>query len=267
MMLGIEPVDASVSNVALNAIPASNAAFWDAYFAAYTARVLERAVIARDLGVEYLGLGYHLGYLTRLDPSRWQALIAAVRGIGYTGKLTYFSLASGVNNALELDTTPPGFMPLFDAVGVLLHSAVIRRPGETVAAEQTRARMKADLTTLISRMSTWPVPIWLAINTPSIHGGPTNDQYIEGALTCSNCLAPLRDRDLQQQADVVFAAAEVINASPTGKGRVMGLFTWQYSWSDDFTYGFRHGDAAWDKTASMRGKPAEAVMRTWFQRW
>jgi len=91
-------------------------------------------------------------------------------------------------------------------------------------------------------------------------------EYIEGSLTCSNCLAPLRERDLQQQADVVAAAAEVINAPPTGNGRVMGLFTWQYSWSEDFRYGFRHGDAAWDKTASMRGKPAEAVMRAWFQR-
>ncbi|HUQ47881.1 MAG TPA: hypothetical protein VM053_06500 [Gemmatimonadaceae bacterium] len=267
MLLGIEPLDASVSNGVLYAIPASNTAFWNAYFAAYTTRVLERAAIARDLGVEYLGLGYHLAYLTRLEPSRWQALIAAVRGIGYTGKLTYFSLASGVNNALELDTAPPGFMPLFDAVGVLLHSAVIRRAGETVAPEQTRARMKADLTTLINRVRTWPVPIWLAINTPSVHGGPTDDQYIDGAVTCASCPASLRERDLQQQADVVFAAGEVINASPTGNGRVMGLFTWQYSWSDDFTYGSRHGDAAWEKTANMRGKPAEAVIRAWFQRW
>jgi hypothetical protein len=267
MLLGIEPMDASVNNVVLNAIPASNTAFWDAYFAAYTTRVLERAAIARDLGVEYLGLGYHLAYLTRLDPSRWQKLITAVRGIGYTGKLTYFSFASGVNNALELDTTPPGFVPLFDAVGVLLHSAVIRRPGETLASEQTRARMKSDLTTLINRMSTLPVPVWLVINTPSVHGGPAKDQYIDGALTCPSCPASLSERDLQQQADVVAAAAEVINASPTGNGRVMGFFTWQYSWTDDFTYGFKHGDAAWDKTASIRGKPAEAVMKWWFQRW
>ena len=26
-------------------------------------------------------------------------------------------------------------------------------------------------------------------------------------------------------------------------------------------------DAAWDKTANMRGKPAEAVLKWWFQRW
>ncbi len=268
MMLGIEPMStAPVSNVALNAIPASNTAFWDAYFAAYTPLVLERAAIARDLGVEYLGLGYHLAYLTRLDPSRWQALIAAVRAVGYKGKLVYFGLASGVDGILELSTAPPGFMPLFDAIGVLLHSVVTRKAGETLAPEQTRARMKADLTALINRMSGWPVPLWLAITTPSIHGGVSSNVNIEQCLVGPPCLASLYDRDLQQQADAVAAAAEVINASPTGNGRVMGLFTWQYSWSDDFAYGFRHGDAAFDKTTSMRGKPAEAVMKAWFQRW
>jgi hypothetical protein len=113
-----------------------------------------------------------------------------------------------------------------------------------------------------------PVPIILRVTTPSVFGGVSYAEYIEPTLGVPT-LAPQRTRDYQQQADVYQGIAEVINGMPTGNGRVMGLLSSGYWYRDDpHSSGVgATGDAAFDKSANTRGKPAEAVLSSWFQRW
>lgn len=271
LLFGLYPTaEATPSYQALWGIPPERTAFWDAYFAAYQSQVVDRARLAHDLGIEYLGVGYSLGYLTRLEVARWQGLVTAVRATGYQGKLVYFAYVSTAQAFNPVEVIPAGFFPLFDAMGLYLTEGVWRRDATVLGRAYSRARMREDLTQIFdrtrSRLGTAPVPLLVMLGTPSVHGGVSVAEYIEPAIA-GNPIALSRIRDYQQQADLYQAAAEAINATPTGSGRVMGLLTWGYTWSDDLTRGAGPGQAAFDKSANVRGKPAEAVLTWWFQRW
>ena len=74
-----------------------------------------------------------------------------------------------------------------------------------------------------------------------------------------------------QQADVYVALAEVVNETPTGIGNIMGVLSWGYWFTDDY-YSWTNewgqtADMAYDKSANVRGKLAEIVLKWWFDRW
>jgi hypothetical protein len=249
-------------------IPATNAAFWDAFFAAWSPLIIERATIARDAGVEYLALGQNLNYLTRLETARWQKLISAIRATGYTGKIVYFGTMKGDVGLgqNEWDAIPAATRALFDVIGIRWQAVVAKTStSDVLAEEQPRSRMRADVTRILATMTGYGAPIMILMTTPSVHGAPIRSEFIEPCLdaACAS-VAPLRTLDFQQQADAYQAVAEAINAMPTGNGRVMGLITTQYWYFEDFTSAGRN---AYDKSSSIRGKPAEAVLKWWFQRW
>ena len=247
---------------------------WDAIFAGYRSFVQDRAAIARDLGVEYLGFGGSIGFLGRHDPARWRDLISAVRAVGYNGKIGHFSQVATTREFIELHDAQPGFVQLFDYLGVAVGPGIWpETKGATLGKAYSRARMRADLQIVFGKLSAYSVPLFIQLGTPSVHGGVSTEEHIESCVTGCVSVAPLRTRDYYQQADLYQAAAEVINQSPTGSG-VMGLLTWGYNWVDDLTgTGPWTGTAstvyntAYDKSSNARGKPAEAVLAWWFQRW
>jgi hypothetical protein len=103
------------------------------------------------------------------------------------------------------------------------------------------------------------------MRVPSVFGGVVHPEFIEPCIeSACNSLAPLRTRDYQQQADAYQALAEVVNATPMGPGRVMGMITTQYWYFDDF---FSNGRSDYSKINSVRGKPAEAVLAYWWKGW
>ena len=271
MLLSLFPSGPAASVYStLGTIPVSNIAFWDAYFGAWQARVLEKTAIARDLNIEYVTIGMNLGYLSRLEPARWRALVTAIRAQGYSGKLAYFGNAATTRGFYELADKSPEFLELFDLIGVGISNGIQASPGDILDKAQSRARMRTDLGTLLDRvrakLGALPINIVVILSTPSVHGGVSTQEYIEPALGTSS-IALQRTRDYQQQADLYQAAAEVINASPLGNGRVMGLLSWGYTWTNDLTFGNSLNTAAFDRSANVRGKPAEAVLKWWFERW
>ncbi|MBI5275973.1 MAG: hypothetical protein HY854_05880 [Burkholderiales bacterium] len=271
MMLGIEP-GSLPGHPSIWEVPASNTAFWAAFFAAYQPVVLQKAALARDLGIEWLALGYNRGYMVQMGgTARWRQLIEAVRGVGYTGKVTYIGMATTANAQHDFAVFSPEarneFLALFDAIGLSVYDGIKKdTPDEVLAPAQTRARMRSSLTTLFATLSDAPVPLLVMIGTPSVHGGVVNGEYIEPCLGCGS-VAPQRTRDYLQQADLYQAAAEVIAAMPVGNGRVMGLLSWGYHFRDNPYRSWAQGDSAYDKSANVRGKPAEAVLGAWFRKW
>ncbi|MEQ1691669.1 MAG: hypothetical protein ABL986_23715 [Vicinamibacterales bacterium] len=246
-------------------IPVTNTAFWDAYFAAFRPLVLERAAIARDLGIEYLDL-WNLQGLARPESSRFQKLVADIRAIGYTGKLVYFYNAAVETGFPEWNSVDAGFRALWDINGVSIRTVVAKaNAGEVLADAQPRARMRTSVANALNTLAAGPQPIMIMMRLPSIHGGIVHPEFIEPCLppACSS-LAPLRTRDYQQQADAYQAVAEVVNATPLGNGRVMGMISTQYWYYDDF---FSGGISDYSKVSTVRGKPAEAVLAWWWKRW
>lgn len=271
MMLGIYGTELMNVQPPIWGIPPTNTAFWSAWFSAYKPIVLERAAIARDLGIEYLGVGFNQGYMLSGQTENWRQLIAAVRATGYTGKIGYFGMTYVGASANEFRSLPGnemnGFMGLFDFLGLNVYDGIKKEtPDEVLAPAQTRARMRSSLGALFDTLADAPVPLLVMIGTPSVHGAVTNQDYIEPCVICGS-LAPSRVRDYQQQADLYQAAAEVIAATPTGNGRVTGLMSWGYHYRDDPHRFVVAGDSAYDKAASIRGKPAESVMKAWASRW
>lgn len=247
---------------------------WNAIFAGYKTYLQGRAIIARDLGVEYLGLGAGIQFLARHDPARWQDLIDAIRAAGYTGKIGFVSGTATTRALIDLENTQPGFVSLFDWHGVFVGPGIWSEPaGATLGKAYDRARMRADLQIVLGKLSAYSVPLFIQLGTPSVHGGVSTEEHIEICVTGCISLAPQRTRDYYQQADFYQAAAEVINQLPVNSN-VIGLLSWGYQWVDDLT-----GTGPWtgtastayntagDKSSTVRLKPAEAVLSWWFRRW
>jgi hypothetical protein len=274
MMLGIYPDVPLISTYFANGpwtVPSSNTAFWDSWFNQYTTVLMERARIAKDASVDEFAIGFNLDFMIDKGGDRWKAMINAIRSTGYTGKISYFGAAymeysSNAFASLE-QTQRNEFMSLFDAVGLDFYTGIaITDPAAVLAREQTRADIRNGIAKQLNSVADAPVPLYVMIGTPSVHGGIVDSTYIEPCAAC-NSTALNYATDYMQQADMYQAACEVINNTPTGNGRVMGLFTWGYHYRDDFTYLINPGDSYYDKSANVRGKPAEAVLKYWYSNW
>ena len=245
-------------------VPATNTAFWDAWFAAWRPLVLDRAAIARDLDVEYLSLGFTMGFATRLPSVRWQSVIQEIRALGYKGKIMYFGSYQSENTfPNEWTSAGAGFTNLFDVAGVRVGALIGKAtPTEVLAEEQPRSRMRTGVTAMLNDLARTGLPVMLWVNTPSVHGAVIRSEYIEGGIG-GNDAERARTRDFHQQADAYQAVAEVVNDSPMGVGRVMGIVSAQYVYFDQF----HTAGSKYDKGSSIRGKPAEWVLAWWFKRW
>lgn len=238
--------------------------FLEAYFAKLKPLALERAIIARDNNIEYLVLGLNHYYINEFAPiDVWEDLIHAIRNIGYRGKIGVMDGSFDGRAFYYGQADMTRFTGLFDFLGLNLYDVVKPRSiGETLPREQTRVRMREDIRSVLDRHQVMARPLFVLLGTPSVFGGVANSEYIEPCLECGS-LAPQRTLDLAQQADAYQAMFEVINAASSDPSPVVGLLTWGYHYRDDPQTLLRRNDSAYDKSASVRGKPAEAVMKHW----
>jgi hypothetical protein len=269
MMIQIYPdvpiIDSYFKSLTL--LSKSSTDFFDAWFSQLTPLVIERATIARDLQMEYLVVGLNHYFMNSFASYRnWESLIAAIRATGYSGKIGVFD-GSFDDRQYSYDRADMlKFNSLFDFLGLSIYDVV--KPGfqgEVLARAQPRNRMRDDIRKVLDRHKDFARPLMVLMGTPSVFGGAAVPEYIEPCLLCTS-LAPSRTKDLQQQADAYQAMFEVINERPAGAGQIMGLLTWGYHYRDDPTRLLSFEDPniqAYDKSGSIRGKPAESVMKHW----
>lgn len=245
-----------------------NDAFWDAWFDAYKAILIERAALAQKAGATRFVIGFNLDYMTNKGNQRWVDLIQAVKAAGFTGKISYFAGTNGSYNGftdIGDSAKRASFVKLFDEIGLNFYNPVIPANGETLAASQPLTRISSSLKTQIATVSSYNVPLFVLIGTPSVRGGATSSDYIESAFTCEM----LKDqvRDYQTQADVYQAAAEIVNEQSPSNAVIKGIFSWGYHFIDNPRKHLTAGDSCYDFSASIRNKPAEAVLSYWFKGW
>lgn len=245
-----------------------NDAFWDAWFDAYKAILIERAALAQKAGATRFVIGFNLDFMTNKGNQRWAELIQAVKSAGFTGKISYFAGTNGAYNGFTSigdSAKRASFIRLFDEIGLNFYNPVIPANGETLASSQPLTRIASSLKTQIATVSSYNVPLFVLIGTPSVHGGATSSDYIESAYTCEM----LKDqvRDYQTQADVYQAAAEIVNEQNSGSAAIKGIFSWGYHYIDNPRKHLTTGDSCYDFSASIRNKPAEAVLSYWFKGW
>ncbi len=246
-----------------------NDPFWNAWFNAYKSILIERAVLAQRAGATRFVIGFNMDYMVTKGNSRWVELIQAVRAAGFTGKISYFSMTSGSYNGLlgisDINQRN-AFIKLFDEIGLSIYNPIILDNSEALTAAHPRTRIIKDIKKHISLVSATKVPVFLMIGTPSIHTGLISSDYIESGLSCSEFNH--KTRDYQAQADIYQSAAEIVNEqSSDGSGIVKGIFSWGYHYIDNPKKGANSSDNCYDFSASIRNKPAEAVLSYWFKGW
>lgn len=243
--------------------------FWDAWFVAYKSVLVERAILAQKVGATRFVIGFNLGYMTKLGNQRWAELISAIRSAGYRGKVGYFSNTGGARNDfinISDATKRNEFMRLFDEVGLDIYAPIISSSNETLSSDQARSRIYESLKMQVNSIQAAGVPILLMIGTPSVHTGTTSSNYTEPSLSCDQLKG--LTRDYATQADVYEAAAQLVNdQEPNAAGSIKGIFSWGYHYIDNPRKHTINGDACFDFSASIRNKPAEAVMSYWFSAW
>jgi hypothetical protein len=156
------------------------------------------------------------------------------------------------------------FAKLFDVIILNIINVALNRTSPDAI---TREEMKQTYRLLLSDVSQYPVPVMVMLSTPSASGGGVNPDYIEPCIICGS-VAPSRQIDFQLQAHAYQSLAAVLKESPTSN--VAGVLSWGYWFTDDFyRWESQYGtfEMAYDKSASIRGKPSEAVLKWWFDRW
>jgi hypothetical protein len=246
-----------------------NDPFWDAWFNAYKLILAERAALAQRAGATKFVLGFNLDYMITKGNSRWAGLIKAVRDAGFTGKISYSAGTNGsYNGFLNISDVNKrdAFIKLFDEIGLSIYNPIFPENGETLTAAQPRTRITKNVKSQIASISSAKVPIFLMIGTPSVHSGLISSEYIESAYTCAYFKE--QTRDYQTQADIYQSVAEIVNEqSSDGSGIVKGIFSWGYHYLDNPRKKDVANDTCYDFSASIRNKPAEAVLSYWFKGW
>ena len=243
--------------------------FWDAWFSEYKKILIERAALAQKLGASRFVIGFNLDYMVPRGNARWADLIKAVRAAGFTGKISYFGGTNGAYNGfltIQNAKDRADFIRLFDEIGLNFYNPVIPQPSEVLASDQPRDHILSGLRTQVASVSAYGVPVFLLIGTPSVHTGVSSQDYIEPAFSCGDLKTYVRDYHVQ--ADVYQAAAELVNEQSGGNSSpIKGIFSWGYHYLDNPRKHQTAGDACYDFAASIRNKPAEAVLSYWFKGW
>ena len=226
--------------------------FWDSYFASQGELILKRARMAQALGVERLSIGYNNVYEIRVAVDYWQTLVEQIREV-YTGELGYYAEldTSEMHSAFDATSHYQGesarrkFFDLFDYLGF-----IVQDPQEPHFSRN------------LARFGKYDKPVMLMVTTPSVVQDIAFTRYIEPCVPCGS-LAPTTAIDLELQTQAYQTAIDAVNKFDF----VQGLNSWGYHLRDDLFRTQDANDSMYNKSANVRGKPAEQLISTWYKQW
>jgi len=209
---------------------------WQAWFAAYEAFIIHYAALAESLNCEVFCAGCELGG-TAGRAGEWRSIISGIREI-YHGKLVY------ADNLAETNPDAVTWWDELDYIGQDVY------PTLSQEIDPTEEELRLGWSYLVGRLSylseRWQLPVILTeIGCRSVLGGAINpwDWQKTGPP------------DMEIQKKYYQAAFQAL----TGRDWLQGMFWWQWLPDPD------HGGLS-DTGYSPHGKPAEAVLKTWYGR-
>jgi len=221
--------------------------FWDSWFDQYTEFVISHAHLAESTGIEMLVVGKQLGAPTReSNTQRWRDLIAQVRAV-YSGSISY---------AQWVDETQGSYFSFpFDAVDY----AMIYQWGQ-LSDEITPSVLELEQSLREISESVYK-PLSLVTGNPIIfltpfqsRSGAPQQVWYEPTVA-----QPEISVDLVTQAAMYQALFRAV----ADQDWVAGVVSWGFWWRDDFENIFGQGDASFDKSSTIRNKPAVEIWRRW----
>jgi len=239
-----------------------NPAWWNDWYAAYERHMLTQADLAQTTGVDTLVIGDY-----RLQPSlpgepgappdadtRWRTLLARVRE-RFKGRLAFELLLTGTN---DLWPNPPQFLDSVDVIRVHWWAKLADINGRPLADMTVNAGNVLDFR-LLPVQQRFGKPLLISLAYTSADGWST--QCIPAPDR------PCRDvRDFNPDSpDVPSVALDLNEQAET----YQAVFSAAYSrpWVTGISaFGYNPVVALRDKSLSVRGKPAEALVGAWFLR-
>ncbi len=266
LTVGLHPRlrSASVDDAAWWSSAPRDLAWWDVWYESYRSLVLTSARLAAASGAEELILGapevspaLPAGLLADGSPSgvpadaeaRWRSLLAEVRSI-YRGQLVFET-----ELGRSLQPIPP-FLDEIDQIHVYWHAPLGEgtnlSPAEMQAGSETW--IQQALLPLAARAGK---PIVLSVEYLSLDGGatacapaPDGSCRLPSAFDAGAVVDPELAVDLAEQAEAYNAVLSAAYAHP----EIAGFFA----------RGYNPSVALQDKSASIHGKAAQAVLWYWF---
>jgi len=247
--------------------------FWEDWFNEYSRILTTYAKIAEAKGVPYISLGHGLNYATspskfsstNLYHSLWTKLIQDIKEV-YSGQIIYFGTnrpfdALNYEGGTEIEyyedsgyTTT--FKNLFDMFGIIISNI-------TTTQNPNISEIKKSVTDILSRYEDFDKPIILWIWAPSVDGAANRYGHLEPVIDVSSASSNF-EVDFYEQADIYEGIFEAVNESNVN---ISGIISHGYMYYNNFKkYEPRNMQTAFEKAASTRNKPAEEIIKYWFEK-
>lgn len=225
----------------------ANLPYWESWFESYGAFVLDQAAIAQECGADLFVVGKQIDGAVKPElADHWRELISRVREI-YSGPVSYAAFTNEHYSQAEdfpLDALDYIIIYLYNQISELESPTL----PELVAAFEVFHDSQFEP---LSRESGLPV-IFLTPFQSRDFGA--RQEWFEPAAP-----APDVGEDLLIQAKLY----EALFQSLEDEDWVAGVITWGFWWRDDFNRLWEEGDASFNKSSSVRNKPAEWIIRKW----
>jgi hypothetical protein len=231
--------------------------YWDNWFSAYTAFVVEQAVIAEDAGISMLIIGKQLaGAVRDANADRWGDLITEVRAV-YSGDIAYAGVVSGSMGGTlyhELEQFPVDDL---DAAVIVPWAEIMDVDDPGIAGLKSAFEDFHDTTAEALTGSSTGTP-----SVPVI--------YLNPFMSCSGAPrqvwfepADHSNPDISQDLLIQARMYEAFFQSVQGRGWIDEVWSWGFWWRNRGDTMYRYGDSSFSKASSVRNKPAVEIMKKW----
>jgi hypothetical protein len=221
-------------------------AYWDRWFAQFEPFMLASARICEENNIEMLSLGKQLdGAMNKNNEQRWRNLIKKVRAV-YHGKLTQTVYSEEYTTYTGAKDIP--WADELDYITIYYYNTFSDKEQPTVdelaASMESFNRKEFD-------------PLYAKYKKPLIFIVPFQSRDHAARQDWFEPLAssPSVGQDLMGQADLY----EAFYRSTLDEPWLSGVYTWGYWIEPGFNPKY-----SFEKSSSVRGKPASLVVRRWF---
>jgi hypothetical protein len=207
------------------------------FFKDYEIWIAHYALMAEMYDIEILCVATEFGKMTKGHEDKWIAMFEKIRKI-YRGKLTVAAHWQG-----DFEHKP--FWDALDYVGINLYKSLSENPNASDEALKTGAEALADL--MILQAKTYQKPILLTETgfTATTASWKNPFEYADG-----------KDLNIAHQTRAYSAFLKAM----IERKAVQGIYLWKFP--SYLSYG-----GIQDNDFTPNGKPAESIVKTWYERW
>ncbi|HXX59151.1 MAG TPA: hypothetical protein VEI27_00555 [Dehalococcoidales bacterium] len=221
--------------------------FWDGWFDAYSKFAIFQAQAAQTYGADMLVIGKQIdGAVSPGNEGRWKALIAAVRQV-YKGPISYAAWTSETY-------TQAKFFPFDDLDNIIIYYYNVISSDANPSIADLKASFDQFNTSQFQPLSERFGKKVVFLTPFQSRDFGAKQEWFE-----SSAPAPNVKEDLLIQAKMY----EALFQSVRNQDWVQGIWTWGYWWRDDFDTMYTKGDSSFNKSSTIRNKPAMVIMQKW----